>query len=292
MINVIENHSRFTVKTSIVASGLLYPDFDKYDMTNDTAAREVLLDSLDSKLSKTVDEKTKEMKTLTFVVLWLQFIECIQVRSVRTYDMIIDRIKAHHPSQFRGQNIKALAKAFREDARVLDHAGHYDQKLTLHMLEAFLKAGGDGNEEHFLPLRLKKLELDKELIIRVHVLVEVGSLKYCMFLRKFLQMTNNFRRRCSRPLLRPEAVVPGSAKSKGPRTHESEPFGWTKSAWAMRLSGWENFAAENSRRRSEQTMASSTLVNSCQMVRQQDVLKVLCASACRRVRNSVQRLPL
>lgn len=169
MINVIENHSRFTVKTAIAASALLYPDFDKYDITNDTAAREFLLDSLDSKLGKTVDEKTKEMDTVTFVVLWLQFIECIQVRSVRTYDMIMDRIKARHPSQFPGQNIKALAKVFREDARVLDHAGHYDQKLTMHMLEAFLKAGGAGNEEYRLPLRLKKLELDKELLFISHV---------------------------------------------------------------------------------------------------------------------------
>ena len=169
MINIIENHSRFTVKTAIDASALLFAEFDKYDSTNDKAAREFLLDSLESKLSTTVDEKTKEMKTLTFAVLWVQFIECIQVQSVRIYEGIMTRIKSRRPSDFPGEDVKALAKAFRTDARELDHAGQYEQNLTLYMLEAFLLAGGKGNEEYCLPLRLKKLELDKQLLVISHM---------------------------------------------------------------------------------------------------------------------------
>jgi hypothetical protein len=51
MINVIENHSCYTVKTAIDASGQLLSKFNKYDLTNDKAAREFLLALLDSKLS-------------------------------------------------------------------------------------------------------------------------------------------------------------------------------------------------------------------------------------------------
>jgi hypothetical protein len=39
-----------------------------------------------------------------------------------------------------------LSSAFMKDANELEAAGVYDHSLTLHMLEIFLKARGDNNE--------------------------------------------------------------------------------------------------------------------------------------------------
>ena len=48
--------------------------------------------------------------------------------------------------------------------KTLLSAGQYDHNLTLKMINAFLKAGGDGNEDHRFPLCSVKLALSQALL--------------------------------------------------------------------------------------------------------------------------------
>ena len=62
VINVIENHSRFTadLKTMKKAADIFYNKFDKHDLSNDAAAKAFLLDSLEDKFVTIVIRKVKE----------------------------------------------------------------------------------------------------------------------------------------------------------------------------------------------------------------------------------------
>jgi hypothetical protein len=106
------------------------------------------------------------------------------------YDGIMDRIKAHCPLQYPGEDVKALPKDFRMDARELDHAGQYDQKLSMHMLDAFLLAGGRSNEEYCLPLHLLKCKLDKELMKVSHMMKQAAKSNMIAQELTFADITN------------------------------------------------------------------------------------------------------
>ena len=166
MNNVVKAHSRYTVQVSkdlAEAQVLLY---DKFDITNDMAARTYLLNSLSKELKDKVEEKLDEEDS--FPVAWLQFLKCIQSTSIERFEDIKTAIKARHPSQYPGENLEQLAAHFRKDANELMTAGQYDHNLTLKMLKIFLLAGGPGNDEFRHPLRNVKLLLDKALVEIIH----------------------------------------------------------------------------------------------------------------------------
>ena len=66
----------------------------------------------------------------------------------------------------RVKTLRSSPHDFSKDALELMIAGHYDHSLTLHMLEIFLLAGGDGigGVEFRHPLRNLKDELDAGLV--------------------------------------------------------------------------------------------------------------------------------
>jgi hypothetical protein len=109
-----------------------------------------------------IKEKTEDDDS--FHVVWLQLIKTIQSTSIERFEDLKTAIKAHHPSQYAGENLEALAVDYRKDARELTTAGQYDHNLTLTKLKTFLLAGGAGNEDFRFPLRSTKQKLDQALL--------------------------------------------------------------------------------------------------------------------------------
>ena len=162
MTNVVKAHARYTVQSAKALIEDQVPKYDKYDRTNDKAARTFLLASLQIDLSNKVAEKLDDDDP--FPIVWLQFLKAIQSTSIERFEDLKATIKARLPSQYPGENLEQLAIHFRKDANELTTAGQYDHNLTLTMMKTFLLAGGTGNEDFRFPLRSVKQKLEQALL--------------------------------------------------------------------------------------------------------------------------------
>jgi hypothetical protein len=162
MSNVVKSHSCYTVATAKTLSSQQVLLYDKYDKTNNLAATKFRLSSLDPALLSKIKDKTEDDNT--FHVVWLQLIKTIQSTLIECFEDLKAAIKAHHPSQYAGENLEALAADYRKDARELTTAGQYDHNLTLTMRKTFLLTGGAGNKDYRFPLRSTKQKLDQALL--------------------------------------------------------------------------------------------------------------------------------
>jgi hypothetical protein len=139
------------------------PKYDKYNRTNNKAARTFLLASLQIDLSNKVAEKLDNGNP--FPIVWLQFLKAIQSTSIKRFEYLKATIKACLPSQYPGKNLEQLAIHFCRDANKLTTpGGQYDHNLTLTMLKTFLLAGGTGNEDFRFPLLSVKQKLEQFLL--------------------------------------------------------------------------------------------------------------------------------
>ena len=163
MVSIVQYYSQYSLKTTREHYKAAKAKFDCYDVNNNAATCDFLLDSLEPKLHDMVSEKLKDNDG--FLVTWLQLIKSIQTTNIEHYKTLKEQVKACCPSQFPGQNITTLASTFRVYAHELDNAYAYDHKLTLMMLKTFLLAGGNDNKDYRMDLHIKKKELKKELEI-------------------------------------------------------------------------------------------------------------------------------
>lgn len=95
-------------------------------------------------LKNKVQDKIKDDDS--FVVVWLHFIKCVQSTLIEHYKKLKNDIKTCKATQFGGQNIEKMSKVLCDASDTLISASQYDHNLTLRVMEAFLNAGGDGNE--------------------------------------------------------------------------------------------------------------------------------------------------
>ena len=167
MVSIVQYYSQYSLKTTKEHYKVAKAKFDCYDVNNNVAARDFLLDSLELKLHDMVSEKLKDDDG--FLVTWLQLIKSIQMTNIEHYKTLKEQVKACHPSQFPGQNVTTLASTFCAYAHELDNAYANDHKLTLNMLETFLLARGNDNEDYRMDLRIMKKELKNELKIVHHM---------------------------------------------------------------------------------------------------------------------------
>jgi hypothetical protein len=143
---VIYDHSRYTLDSARTASLIQVAKYDKYDVTNNTAAIAFLLDSLSPALAETISEKLEE--TDSFHVVWLELMNKIQVQTIKRIEAIKKELKDCRPQQYPGQDLEKLAVDFRAGALELSNAGQYEHNLTLAMLKSYLLAGGTDNEDY------------------------------------------------------------------------------------------------------------------------------------------------
>jgi hypothetical protein len=159
---VIYDHSRYTLDSARTDSLVQVALYDKYDVTNNTAAIAFLLDSLSPALAETISEKLEEEDS--FHVVWLELMNEIQVQTIERIKAIKKQIKDRKPQQYPGQDLEKLAVDFRAGALELSNAGQYEHNLTLGMLKSYLLAGGTDNEDFRFGLRMLKTKLDDELL--------------------------------------------------------------------------------------------------------------------------------
>jgi hypothetical protein len=159
---VIYDHSRYTLDSARTDSIIQVALYDKYDITNNTAAIAFLLDSLSPALAETISEKLEDSDS--FHVVWLELMNEIQVQTIERIEAIKKQIKDRRPQQYPGQDLEKLAVDFRAGALELSNAGQYEHNLTLLMLKSYLLAGGTDNEDYRFGLRMLKTKLDDELL--------------------------------------------------------------------------------------------------------------------------------
>jgi hypothetical protein len=162
MVSCVTAHGRFTVasvKRLIGPQVLLYDSFDK---SNDREASEYLLESLEADLARELRDVMDPGEP--FPVTFLRFIHLIRSTSIDRLENLKVRIKSRKPTQYAGQDISKMASEIRADALELEIAGQYDHNITLHILDAFLEAGGSNNEDYRFPLRTLKAKLSDALL--------------------------------------------------------------------------------------------------------------------------------
>ena len=167
MVSIVQYYSQYSLNTTREHYKAAKAKFDHYDVNNDAAARDFLLDSLEPKLCDMVSKKLKDNDS--FLVTWLQLIKSIQMTNTKHYETLKEQGKACCPSQNPGQNVTTLASTFHAYAHELNNAYAYDHNLTLMMLETFLLAGGNDNEDYRMDLCIMKKELKNELKIVHHM---------------------------------------------------------------------------------------------------------------------------
>ena len=140
VIDVVRNHARFAadIKTSKVSADFFYNRFDKHDLSNDSAAKMFLIDSLEEKFAKSVQRKMKEGDS--FALVWLKLIQLVVAPSLDRWDVCKDKIKAATPADYPGQNIRSLCNDFEDWGSILKRGGHYDHFLTRTMVKNVLES--------------------------------------------------------------------------------------------------------------------------------------------------------
>ena len=157
MVSIVQYYSQYSLKTTREHYKATKTKLDHYDVNNDVATRDFLVDSLELKLHDMVSKKLKDDDG--FLVTWLQLIKSIQTTNIEHYKTLKEQVKACRPSQFPGQNVTTLVSTFRVYAHELDNTYAYDHNMTLTMLKTFLLAGGDDYEDYRMDLCIKKKEL-------------------------------------------------------------------------------------------------------------------------------------
>jgi hypothetical protein len=167
MCSVLTEYSKYSADTARSSGATFAALYDTYDKINDKAASKYLLNSLDKDLRETLHLRLEPMDT--FHVLWLELIKAVRSTSIDRFDDLKAKLRTRKATDYAGQNVDELSKAYKKDATELTSAGQYEHNLTLHMLKVFLEAGGRSNESYRFELRLMKRSLDAELLTVAHM---------------------------------------------------------------------------------------------------------------------------
>ena len=164
MLNVTTDHAHFTIESARANAARITLHYDSYDKLNDNAAKQYLLDSLNTEFC--INLKKRCLDTNTFAIMWILLVKKIHMTSIGQFEVIKTRIKSHDPNHYSGQDLHKLGTAFRDDAKLLVQAGQYDHNLTLIMIDASIKAGGDSGDGDFFRFKLFQFKSDrgKELL--------------------------------------------------------------------------------------------------------------------------------
>ena len=162
MINVIQEHDRFSVDSVIKLVANQVKKYDDYDIQSDDEATEFLKASLDYDLEKEL--RDVERPDDVFPVTFMRLIHLIRSTSSERYAKIKLRLQNRKPTMYPGQNLTMMASDMRADAKILETARQYEHSLTQLMLDNFLEAGGSNNEDFRYPLRAVKVRLDAAIL--------------------------------------------------------------------------------------------------------------------------------
>jgi len=171
MTNVLVEYAKFSVASCKAAVAHQRTLYDAYDIANDMAATQFLIASLSSSVLLHLYPRLDldcDRCTEPFPVVWCRLMQEIQPKSFAMFQALKDRIRALHPSQFPGDNVKDMMYQFRILAEELDSAGHYEHSLSLNVLDKALLAGGDNPPKSMFsfhtPLFMLRVSVSQELL--------------------------------------------------------------------------------------------------------------------------------
>ena len=148
-MSVLSDHAKLTKDEGIALSKKMASKFDSLDWENNGAPTSVLLKFLDTKLYEKL-------------IPWLRLVDLLYPHSISTFEEYKNVIRKRRPTDYAGQDIEDLCSDFEKDAKKCSY--HYDDELTMIMLETIMTAGGDSNEDFKAELRPLKKKLDKALM--------------------------------------------------------------------------------------------------------------------------------
>ena len=115
MISVLEHYPRLDIKCVRESIKDYQPSWDDWDRSNDADAKKVLFNSLEQSLHDELQRATKEESP--FAVVFMQFVDKIQVMTFDWVDKIKDRIKARKATDYAGQSISLLCDDLRNNTQ-------------------------------------------------------------------------------------------------------------------------------------------------------------------------------
>ena len=141
MSSVVEDHPKFTLDYIKSISSTQASRYDEYDQTNDAAAKDMLMASLDETLSDLVYNYV-EIQSEPFIVVWMTFVDQLMEHSFDHFESLKESIKTTTFKQYPGENLASYCHAQREFCKELDCAGAYDFNLNRTLVANIAHAGG------------------------------------------------------------------------------------------------------------------------------------------------------
>ena len=163
MISVVEHHGKFTLSYTKEEIKKYRERWDTYDKQNDTEATLFLINSLQTNFKKNIQQIVSDKDT--FCEVWITIMRKCNQNSLEYFKKMEVAIKNTSPLTFDGQNMDLWAQAVRTNVNLLVNSGQYDHKLSEHILNQALTAGGDGNEDWRSVLRIIKRDLKVKLSV-------------------------------------------------------------------------------------------------------------------------------
>ena len=162
MTSVVMNHGRFTMSYTLSESKELKKnEWDEYDKSNDLNAKLFLFNSLKPALKKSIQQVTKPEDT--FAIVWIKIMRKKHQNSREYFKKLEETIKSLNPLTYPGQHMDEWCTDIRTHVNILVNSGQYDHKLSEHILEAAMTAGGDNNEDWKAKLRPTQDKLEEKL---------------------------------------------------------------------------------------------------------------------------------
>ena len=146
MTSVVEKHARFTVDSARSLSTTQQALYDDYDIENDKAAKQYLLNVLEPELSTEIEEKLDDGDSFATDLDGLcghySAEHCVTLPDHASEDGYTSPVTVSWPRHF-----EAMARDLCSDYKELDAAGQYDHNDTLTVLEQLLEADDGNNQE-------------------------------------------------------------------------------------------------------------------------------------------------
>ena len=140
--------------------------FDSFDMSNDSAAKTFLIDSLDDKLAASLERRVRADDG--FVQAWLKLIQLVLPPSLDRFDVLKDKIKSTTLTKYQGQDVRALTDDYVDWATNLQAAGQYEHTLTRTMVRNVMRSN-DLPAQYSLKLSQMMLDLEESLKVTSHM---------------------------------------------------------------------------------------------------------------------------
>ena len=170
VVSVVENHNLFELKDGGKQGNTIKEThFDMYSHADDREAKKFLLNSVDKDLEVQLYQNCDDEDS--FVTMWLNLVYLVRSVSMSRFQAIEERLKRRKITEYAGENVESLATDYHNDYEELNSGRMYDHKLTLHMLNAFMKGCGTGDhvEDFRSPLRTIRDQLDEKLLAIRHM---------------------------------------------------------------------------------------------------------------------------